>query len=158
MEKSITPYVIYTDGSCKGKGRAGGWAYVILHDGDIITKDCGKVLDTTNQQMELTAAINGIKAALKLVDNRKTESFIVYSDSAYLVNCYTDSWWQKWINNGWINSKNEPVKNAELWNELIPYFNSRSFTFAKVAGHSGIYYNEMCDKMAQGVAKVDFHE
>ena len=72
----------------------------------------------------------------------------IYSDSAYCINCYQQKWYKKWIQNGWVNSKKQSVKNRELWELLIPFFEDNRFNFIKVKGHVGDKYNEMVDEMA----------
>ena len=139
--------VAYTDGS-SAKNRS-GWGFVILNDGEIVHKaseQCAK--DCTNQQMELMAAAN---ACDYIMNNLSTENgVVIYSDSAYLINCYKDGWYKNWRNNGWINSKREPVANKELWELLLPFFDNDDFSFEKVKGHSGHIYNEMADQLACG--------
>ena len=71
-----------------------------------------------------------------------------YTDSAYIHNCYSQGWWKKWVINGWINSKKQPVANKELWELIIPLFNNKQFSFYKVKGHQGDYWNEYVDKLA----------
>jgi ribonuclease HI len=73
---------------------------------------------------------------------------VVYSDSAYVINCYKQKWYKKWQVNGWINSKKQPVANKELWEQLIPYFENPFFSFEKVAGHADNKYNNLVDEMA----------
>lgn len=143
---------IYTDGSTRNNGKGnseGGWAYVIVNNGELDCYDSGTAAPTTNQKMELTAAIK----ACQFIYPTSNNIFIpitIYSDSAYLINCYKQNWWRKWERNGWKNSKNEPVANRELWEELIPYFKNTNIAFTKVPGHSGVYYNEMVDRLAKG--------
>lgn len=153
MNKSIINYEIYTDGAAKGNGSAhcsGGWAYVMLYDGDIIRKDSGHVLDTTNQRMELQACAEALKACDLFWD--ETKEFHIYSDSAYLINCYQQGWYQTWEKNGFKNANKKPVANVELWAEIIPYFKRKSFYFHKVQGHADNHYNNMVDRMAQQAA------
>lgn len=147
-------YKIYTDGSCRGngkKGAVGGWAYVILLDDKIIAEDSGAEFNTTNQRMELTAAL---KACEMMEELNPFANEILYSDSAYLINCKKQGWYRNWQYNGWKNSKKEPVANSDLWLKLIPYFDCEKckITFEKVKGHVGIEYNEKVDKMAVDAA------
>ena len=153
MNKSIITYEIYTDGSAKGNdpnNRSGGWAYVMLYDGDIIRKDSGNVLGTTNQRMELQACAEALKACELFLD--ETKEFHIYSDSAYLINCYFQSWYVNWEQNGFRNANKKPVANVDLWSEIIPYFKRKSFHFHKVQGHADNHYNNMVDEMAQKAA------
>ena len=76
------------------------------------------------------------------------DEVILYTDSAYLCNCYLNKWYSSWERNGWRNSKKEPVANKDLWEKLIPYFKNPQITISKVKGHSGNYYNELVDELA----------
>lgn len=146
---------LYTDGACKNNGKAnatGGWAYVLFspEENKILLQKAKKVENTTNQRMELTAAIEALYSLESFLGYDK---FTVYSDSAYLINCYNQNWWQGWLRNGWINSKKEPVANKELWEKLIPFFKNPNFDFVKVKGHAGHFLNEKVDELAQNAAR-----
>jgi ribonuclease HI len=140
---------IYCDGASSKNGRAdsiGGWAYVILDDNEVaIHINSGKVIGATNQQMELTSLARACTYAFLNVCANK---FIVYSDSAYAINCYKEEWWVNWEKNGWKNSKKQPVANQELWEDLIRYFTNPDFSFIKIKGHSGDKWNEVVDNLA----------
>ena len=140
---------IYTDGACSNNGKEnniGGWGYIILNNNKIISLNSGALRNTTNQQMELTAAIEACKTAL---DCFPFEEIIVYSDSAYLINCYTNNWYKNWERNGWINSKKQPVANIPLWKELIPFFTNQNIKWIKVKGHTGKNdWNNYVDELA----------
>ena len=142
-------YEIYTDGATSGNGKTdapGGWAYVILKDGYLVSQNSGGEKGTTNQRMELTAALKACEE-IEAMDGFATVK--LYSDSAYLINCYKQNWWKNWRANGWRNSKKEPVANQDLWEKLIRYFMmTPSYDFIKVKGHAGNEYNEMVDKLA----------
>ena len=142
-------YEIYTDGATSGNGKAnapGGWAYVILKDGHIISMNNGGEVGTTNQRMELTAALRACEEIDKM-DGFATVR--LYSDSAYLINCFKQNWWKSWRANGWKNSKKEPVANQDLWERLIYFFmKAPGYDFIKVKGHAGNQYNEMVDTLA----------
>lgn len=140
---------IYTDGS-SSKNRA-GWGFVVVLNDEIIYEKAGtEGKDATNQQMELTAAMEACDWIMNQQEYMDGNNVIIYSDSAYVVNCYHDKWWVNWQNNGWKNSKGEPVANPLLWKFLIKFFKNDSFTFEKVKGHSGHIYNERADALAQG--------
>ena len=83
------------------------------------------------------------------------KNIYVYSDSAYIINCYSQKWWVNWEKNGWINSKKQKVANRELWESLIYYFKKPNFYFKKVPGHSNNKWNNYVDKLAVQ-AKFDF--
>ena len=136
---------IYTDGSAT-KSRS-GWGFVAVRNNEIIYQKSGvEHIGDTNQMMELIAALE----ACKWATNQHYDDIIIYSDSAYLVNCYNDKWFVKWENNNWKNSKNEPVANIDLWKQLIMYFRLPNINFVKVKGHNGNQYNEIADKLATG--------
>lgn len=147
-------YEVYTDGATSGNGKAdapGGWAYVILRDGAVVSQNSGGEKGTTNQRMELTAALKACEE-IEAMDSFATVK--LYSDSAYLINCYKQNWWKNWRANGWRNSKKEPVANQDLWEKLIRYFMmAPGYDFIKVKGHAGndtkaAYWNDVVDKMA----------
>ena len=137
---------IYTDGACSGnqsKENKGGWGAVLLFNGKVKEINGGEV-NTSNQRMELTATI---KALESLKTNKHPVE--VFSDSAYLVNCMNDKWYEKWLKNGWRNAKREPVENQDLWEKLITLIDTYEVSFHKVKGHSGDEYNELADKLAR---------
>lgn len=147
-------YSIYTDGATSGngyEGAQGGSAFIIIKEGTIVHMAGWPVKNATNNICELDAIIEGCKtartrAAVEWRD--RSPHFTIYSDSAYIINCYKDKWYKKWMVNGWLNSKKQPVANRELWEKLIPYFEDSRFSFEKVMGHSGNKYNEIVDRMA----------
>jgi len=124
-------FYLYVDGSCKGNPGKGGFAYRSYDEnGNIWTDGRGVHENTTNNQMELYAAIEGLKSLKNNYDNFEVE---VYSDSAYVVNCFRDGWAIKWNNNGWKNEKNEDVKNKEYWEELLQLSADTNAMFIKVS-------------------------
>ena len=133
---------IYTDGACSGNPGPGGWGAILMYN-DVKKEISGGDKNTTNNQMELTAAIealNRLKVPCEVT---------LYSDSAYLINCFKQNWWKAWRANGWKNSKKEPVANQDLWEGIIPFFmKAPGYDFIKVKGHAGNEYNEIVDKMA----------
>jgi len=144
---------VYTDGSLKllGKARCGGWAFIVVRLNKEEYYAAGYEHSTTNQRMELIAAIKGLEYAEQ--NRRHNEKVIIYSDSAYLVNCYVQEWYHGWQANGWVNASKKEVANKDLWMKLIPYFDSFWYDFRKVEGHAGDYWNEQCDKLAQDQAE-----
>lgn len=143
-------YYIYTDGATSNNGRAnakGSWAAIFIKNeaNQEYEIRSGGEMPTTNQRMELTGAIEGLSMIPKLSFG---DEVILYTDSAYLCNCYLNKWYCSWERNGWRNSKKEPVANQDLWEKLIPYFKNPQITISKVKGHSGNYYNELVDELA----------
>ena len=137
---------IYTDGACSGNPGPGGWG-AILMAGSNQKEISGGKKDTTNNVMELTAVIEALKL-LKYECNVK-----VYSDSAYVVNAFNQKWIYGWIKKGWVNASKEPVKNKELWQELVSLTQTHKVTFHKVKGHSDNKYNNRCDELARNAIK-----
>ena len=142
-------YEIFCDGATSGNGKTdapGGWAYVILKDGRLVSQNSGAEVGTTNQRMELTAALRACEEIDK-IDGFATVR--LYSDSAYLINCFKQNWWKTWRANGWKNSKKEPVANQDLWERLIYFFvKTPGYDFIKIRGHAGHEYNELVDRLA----------
>lgn len=138
--------VIYTDGACSGNPGPGGWAAVLMYK-DNKKEISGGQKDTTNNVMELTAVIEGLKL-LKYpceVD--------LYSDSAYVVNSFLQGWIYNWVKNNWKTVSKEPVKNKELWEELYNLTKKHKVNFIKVKGHSDNEYNNRCDELARNAIK-----
>lgn len=133
--------IIYTDGACSGNPGNGGWA-AILKFGEVEKELSGYEENTTNNKMELTAAIKGLKA---LKEPCEVE---LYSDSAYLINAFEKFWLVNWKKNGWINSSKEEVKNSDLWKELDSLNTLHKIKWIKVKGHADNEYNNRCDKLA----------
>lgn len=144
----------FTDGATSNNGKLdarGGWAYIVVEDPEKeVHSAAGHVPNATNNKCELLAAIN---ACRWLRDNDKNNAHIIFTDSAYITNCYNQKWYKKWQINGWKNSSKQPVANQELWEQLIPFFEDYNFTFYKVEGHSRptsatAFWNDKVDKMA----------
>lgn len=146
---------LYTDGAVSNNGKensVGGWGFVILdEDENILHQGAEGNAPATNQQMELLAVANGLDIILnKLVIDGMIPSITVYSDSAYFCNCFKQKWYESWRNNGWKNSKKQPVANKEIWKLLIEYYEDLHFAVEKVKGHSGDRWNEYVDRLAVG--------
>lgn len=134
--------VIYTDGACSGNPGPGGWGTILMYK-DIKKEISGRNDNTTNNIMEITAVIEGLKML-------KYECIVeVYSDSAYVVNAFNQGWIYNWQKNNWKTSGKEPVKNKELWEELYLLTQKHKVTFVKVKGHADNPYNNRCDELAR---------
>ena len=133
---------IYTDGACSGNPGPGGWGAVLIY-GENKKEISGGNKNTTNNIMEITAVIE----ALKCLKNECKAT--VYSDSAYVVNCFNQGWIYNWKKNNWKTSTKGPVKNKELWEELYTLVKKYNVEFVKVKGHSGVEGNEEADKLAK---------
>ena len=132
---------LYCDGACSKNPGPGGWGSILIYKGN--EKELSGYCElTTNNQMEITAALNGLKA---LKEPCKVD---IYTDSAYVCNAFLQNWIYGWLKNGWVNSKKEPVKNKELWQELYEMTLFHNVTWHKVKGHADNVYNNRCDKLA----------
>ena len=138
--------VIYTDGACSGNPGPGGWGTILMYK-ETSKEISGYMADTTNNIMEITAVIEGLKM---LKFKCQVE---IYSDSAYVVNAFNNKWIYGWMKNNWINSSKEPVKNKELWQELYALVKQHEVKFIKVKGHSDNEYNNRCDELARNAIK-----
>ena len=143
-----SPIVMYTDGACSGNPGPGGWGVILIEDGRELELSGGEN-STTNQRMELTAPLEGLRS---LAGRRRVA---IYSDSAYVINCFRDKWYVRWRKNGWINSQKKPVENRDLWEPLIALAERHDVTWHKVAGHSGHEMNDRADALARAaIARV----
>ncbi|WP_372965136.1 ribonuclease HI [Marinobacter sp.] len=139
--------VIYTDGACKGNPGPGGWGVVLRYGGAEKKMHGGESL-TTNNRMELIAAIQGLRA---LNRNCKVD---LYTDSQYVRKGITE-WMAGWKRNGWKTAARKPVKNADLWQELDAESARHQVTWHWVKGHAGHPGNELADELANlGVAGI----
>ena len=135
--------IIYTDGACSGNPGPGGWAAILIY-GDNKKEISGGSKEATNNIMELTAILEGLKAL-------KVECEVeVYSDSAYSVNAFNQGWIYNWMKKGWKTAGGELVKNKEIWQELYSLTQKHKVTFNKVKGHSDDELNNRCDELARG--------
>jgi len=133
---------IYTDGACSGNPGPGGWGAILMF-GPHKKEISGFEPSTTNNRMELTAAVQALKALIEPCD------VTLYSDSAYLVNTFQQGWLTKWQLNGWKTSNKSPVENQDLWKELLELTSRHNVKWMKVKGHSDNEYNNRCDQLAR---------
>jgi|TARA_B110001452_G_scaffold237290_1_gene217052 ribonuclease HI len=139
-------YTIYTDGACSGNPGPGGWGAVIFDEREKQNNISGKVKDTTNNRMELTAPIMALKKI-------KSKSHItIFTDSTYVKNGITE-WIKKWEKNGWKNSNKKPVKNKDLWIKLNDLCQKNKVIWKWVKGHSDNKYNTLADELATQAIK-----
>lgn len=137
---------IFTDGACQGNPGPGGWAAILRFGRHEKEFACGEP-NTTNNRMEMLAAIRGLQAL------KESCEVDLYSDSQYLVNAIVKGWIRGWQNNGWRTASKDPVKNIDLWEELLTQMERHKVRFHHVYGHSGHPENERCDKLARAAAK-----
>ena len=133
--------IVYTDGACSGNPGPGGWGALLSFQG--IEKELSAYDPyTTNQKMELTAALKALNAL------KEPCEVTLFSDSAYLINGFTKGWIAGWEKNGWKNSKKEEVANKELWQGLAEENRRHNIAWCKVKGHSDNEGNNRCDTLA----------
>ena len=137
---------IYTDGACKGNPGAGGWSAILVFGGKEKELFGGEKV-TTNNRMELTAAIEGLNAL------KEPCNVNLYSDSQYLVNAINKGWLESWKKKGWRKADKSAVLNDDLWKTLDELLNVHKVEFIWVRGHDGHAYNERCDELASGYAE-----
>ena len=135
---------IYTDGACKGNPGHGGWASILVY-GTHERVISGGERETTNNRMELIAAIEGLRALLEPCEVE------LYSDSRYLVDAIEKGWLDSWRRAGWRRGKEE-LKNPDLWQALDEMLHRHQVKMCWVKGHDGHPYNERCDQIATGNA------
>lgn len=132
---------IFCDGACSGNPGPGGWG-TILRFGDIEKELSGGEPDTTNNRMELTAAIMGLKAL-----KRPCEVTLV-TDSKYVADALLNGWAKSWQTNGWRKADKKPALNPDLWEELLKLYDTHKVEIKWVKGHDGHPENERCDALA----------
>ena len=137
--------IIYTDGACSGNPGPGGWG-AILRYGTAEKELSGGEKETTNNRMELTAAIEAL-AALK-----EPCQVTLTSDSKYLVDAITQGWARSWKAKGWRKADKSPALNPDLWEKLLNLLDTHEVELVWVKGHDGHPYNERCDKLATAFA------
>jgi ribonuclease HI len=137
-------YTIYTDGSSRGNPGPGGWAAILLQDGKV-TELGGKEEYTTNNRMELKAAIEGLKAV------PAGSKVLLKADSKYVVKGIT-IWIRSWLAKNWRTVAKKPVLNQDLWQELLKATEGKDIKWKIIPGHAGIKYNERADIIATSFA------
>ena len=137
---------LFTDGACSGNPGPGGWGAILRYNG--VEKELsGGEANTTNNRMELSAVIFGLKAL------KEPCEVALYSDSQYVCNALKLGWAKKWRAQGWMRNKKEPALNPELWGELLDLCDKHNVEVNWVKGHAGHPENERCDRLAVAAAK-----
>ncbi len=132
---------IYTDGACSGNPGPGGWGTILVFNG-VEKVMSGGEKETTNNRMELTAAIEGLLAL------KEDCEVMLFSDSKYLIDSVTKGWVYSWKKKNWKKSDGKMALNIDLWERLLPLLSKHKVEFTWVKGHSNHPYNERCDKLA----------
>lgn len=141
--KNVT---IYTDGACSGNPGPGGWGCVLMY-GEHRKEASGSEKSTTNNRMELQAAISGLSL---LKESCKVD---IFTDSAYLCNAMENGWVRNWIKNGWMTAGKKPVENQDLWKQLLVLMEKHVVCYHKVKGHADNEFNNRCDALARNAIK-----
>jgi ribonuclease HI len=137
----VKTIILYTDGACSGNPGPGGWAALLMH-GDYEKMLSGADPNTTNNRMEMMAVIEGLKALQKPCLVR------VHSDSAYIINAFTQGWIDNWIRRGWKKADKKPVENQDLWRDMMQAMERHTVEWVKVKGHSDDVLNQRVDEQA----------
>lgn len=143
MKKRI---IIYTDGACSGNPGKGGWGALLMYENQC-REISGYERATTNNRMELTAAVEGLEAL------KEPCQVDLYSDSAYLVNAMNQGWLKRWTGNNWVTSAKKSVENIDLWKKILKLVTLHEVSFHKVKGHSDNVFNNRCDELARQAIK-----
>ena len=143
-DKIMKTVEIFTDGACKGNPGPGGWG-ALLRLGAHEKELSGGEKDTTNNRMEMMAVVKALSALIEPC------SVIVHTDSRYVIDGMT-KWIHGWKRNGWINASKKPVRNSDLWHDLIEAAKPHKIEWQWVKGHSGHTENERVDRLASDAA------
>ncbi|ADI15769.1 ribonuclease HI [Truepera radiovictrix] len=133
--------LIYTDGSCDTASRRGGWSYLLVY-GEHRKTASGSASDTTNNRMELTAAVEALSALTEPC------AVTLVTDSQYLKKAFSEGWLRSWQRNGWRTAGKQPVKNRDLWERLLELTARHQLTWRWTRGHAGDPENELVDRLA----------
>lgn len=139
--------VIYTDGACRGNPGPGGWGVVLRYQGNLKTLN-GFDPETTNNRMELTAVIEGLRTLTRSCDIE------LHTDSKYVMQGVNE-WLSNWKRNGWKTAAKKPVKNIDLWQRLDDEVNRHEIDWNWVKGHSGVEDNEFADQLANAAIDAE---
>ncbi len=135
--------ILYTDGACSGNPGPGGWGAILMF-GPHKKELSGGETATTNNRMELTGVIEGLKALKEPCDVQ------LYSDSKYVIDALEKGWAKGWRSKGWIKSDKKPALNSDLWQILLELYDYHAVTLHWVKGHAENPYNNRCDELAVG--------
>jgi ribonuclease HI len=153
---------IYTDGACSGNQsdeNFGGFG-AILEFGEHRKEIFGGEQNTTNNRMEMMALLRAFEAIKK-----EKQSIKIFSDSAYLINCFKEKWYENWKRNGWKTTGKKPVENQDLWEALLPYLEKHQIQFYRVKGHINLnskrlnleaFYNDFIENNGNGFSSDEF--
>lgn len=146
MAKELKKIELFADGACSGNPGPGGWGTILRFEGKEKELSGGSP-DTTNNRMEITAVLEGLKAL------KYPCSVTVTTDSQYVYNSITKGWAEGWRKNGWIKKDKKPALNADLWEELLNEIAKHEVNFVWIKGHNGHSENERCDALAVAMSE-----
>ena len=138
--------ILYTDGACSGNPGPGGWGALLIWNGTEKELSGGEP-NTTNNRMEMTAIIEGLRAL------KETCHIKVHSDSALIINAFNQHWITNWQKRGWKKSNKKPVENQDLWKEMLRVMSPHKVDWIKVKGHSTNELNNRVDRIAVAASK-----
>ncbi|MBO6587398.1 MAG: ribonuclease HI [Gracilimonas sp.] len=138
--------IVYTDGACSGNPGPGGWGAVLIWNGKEKELSGGDP-QTTNNRMEMQAVTEALNAL------NKPCTVIIHSDSALIINAFTQGWIDSWQKRGWRKADKKPVENKELWQDMLEAMKPHDVKWVKVKGHAGIELNERADQLAVAESK-----
>ncbi|MDA1332887.1 MAG: ribonuclease HI [Bacteroidetes bacterium] len=138
---------LYTDGACSGNPGPGGWAGLLMYNGrERVVTGAEKL--TTNNRMELAAVVESIRVL------KEPGVIAVHTDSAYIANAFNEGWIENWLRRGWMTAGKKPVKNQDLWKDLLSLMKQHEVTFVKVKGHADNEWNNRVDRLAVEALKI----
>lgn len=137
---------VYTDGACSVNPGVGGWAAVLIYK-NTKKEISGGELNTTNNRMEISAALNALTAL------KEPCEVDLYTDSSYLCNTYSNGWIFNWLRKDWKKSDNKPVENRDLWERMLKLTNIHKVSWHHVKGHADNEFNNRCDELARAEIK-----
>ena len=138
---------LYTDGACSGNPGPGGWAGLLMYNGrERVVTGAEKL--TTNNHMELAAVVESIRVL------KEPCVIAVHTDSAYIANAFNEGWIENWLRRGWMTAGKKPVKNQDLWKDLLSLMKQHEVTFVKVKGHADNEWNNRVDRLAVEALKI----
>lgn len=146
MANEFKKIELFADGACSGNPGPGGWGTILRFNGTEKELSGGSA-DTTNNRMEITAVLEGLKAL------KYPCSVTVTTDSQYVYNSITKGWAEGWRKNGWIKKDKKPALNADLWEELLNEIAKHEVNFVWIKGHNGHSENERCDALAVAMSE-----
>jgi ribonuclease HI len=146
MTEKLKNVTIYTDGGCLGNPGPGGYGVVLIY-GERRKEISGGYRLTTNNRMEIMAAIAGLRAL------KSRCAATIYTDSQYLANAVMQGWTRRWKANGWKRNKSDKALNPDLWQELLELCDKHAVTFIWIKAHAGTPENERCDVLSREAAR-----